>query len=188
MLENMQLSRYVEKVRETHRDNIYDNIYDNRSFSFQRPTSRITSWKTLTSEGSFLLLSVEQVARRSALQVDITIPLFDPSMSSGERISLQCLQEWSLWAESLGPGCSTWAWRQGIRWLWWHPTVRRCTKHLIQQPQLVTPKNLIPLKILEDNFQYGPVLYGSLGVAVTVVPISPLFTAPEIARVKFYKR
>ena len=37
--------------------------------------------------------------------------------------------------------------------------------------------------ILEDNFQYGPVLFGSLGVAVTVVPISPLFTAPEIARV-----
>jgi len=31
--------------------------------------------------------------------------------------------------------------------------------------------------------EYGPVLYGSLGVAVTVVPISPLFTAPEIARV-----
>jgi len=31
--------------------------------------------------------------------------------------------------------------------------------------------------------EYGPVLFGSLGVAVTVVPISPLFTAPEIARV-----
>merc|ERR1719458_1360038 len=31
--------------------------------------------------------------------------------------------------------------------------------------------------------EYGPVLFGSLGVAVTVVPISPLFTAQEIARV-----
>jgi len=31
--------------------------------------------------------------------------------------------------------------------------------------------------------EYGPVLFGSLGVAVTVVPISPLFTAGEVARV-----
>ena len=40
-----------------------------------------------------------------------------------------------------------------------------------------------PLYISKTS-QYGPVLFGSLGVAVTVVPISPLFTAGEVARVR----
>ena len=38
--------------------------------------------------------------------------------------------------------------------------------------------------IILNTSQYGPVLFGSLGVAVTVVPISPLFTAGEVARVR----
>ena len=38
--------------------------------------------------------------------------------------------------------------------------------------------------IILNTSQCGPVLFGSLGVAVTVVPISPLFTAGEVARVR----
>ena len=48
---------------------------------------------------------------------------------------------------------------------------------------IVERSDVLPVAIFLKNFQYGPVLFGSLGVAVTVVPISPLFTAPEIARV-----
>ena len=40
------------------------------------------------------------------------------------------------------------------------------------------------IHIILNTSQYGPVLFGSLGVAVTVVPISPLFTAGEVARVR----
>ena len=32
--------------------------------------------------------------------------------------------------------------------------------------------------------QFGPVLFGSLGVGVTLVPVSPLFTPAEVARVR----
>ena len=38
--------------------------------------------------------------------------------------------------------------------------------------------------IILNTSQYGPVLFGSMGVGVTVVPISPLFTAGEVARVR----
>ena len=38
------------------------------NIGLQRRTSRTTSWTTLSSEGSFLLLFVEQLTRRSALQ------------------------------------------------------------------------------------------------------------------------
>jgi acyl-CoA synthetase (AMP-forming)/AMP-acid ligase II len=33
--------------------------------------------------------------------------------------------------------------------------------------------------------EFGPVLFGALGVGVVLVPVSPLFTPPEVAKVRF---
>ena len=112
---------------------------------FQRRTSRTTSWTNLSSEGSFRLLFVEPLARRSALQESYSskrklwlcsrnvffMPIkylnrkfgtallnFDLNMFNMHGRIYLCIQEWSLWAESLVQACSTWDWRQGTRWRW----------------------------------------------------------------------